>query len=218
MKPYKRYVSQDWSFYLLLRHKYNQPDAEFSVKMWRINTFKFYLLECACYAWNDLTFWNCSFDLSIHCNLSSMSSAKESNRWTCFFSASLWRDYLGQKQRAGSDKGTAMFIVIYACFLQSLAWHQQSFIHFFSFVYLFIHLFLQEEKEKARAQKEEVVTQVTEVLENELQCIICSELFIEVRLRVCLIFDWTAFTQEYNRYKNIHECSNLLQLYGKKNL
>jgi len=39
---------------------------------------------------------------------------------------------------------------------------------------------LQEEKEKARAQKEEVVTQVTEVLENELQCIICSELFIEV--------------------------------------
>lgn len=39
---------------------------------------------------------------------------------------------------------------------------------------------LQEEKEKAKAQKEEVVTQVTEVLENELQCIICSELFIEV--------------------------------------
>ncbi|XP_072543522.1 E3 ubiquitin-protein ligase rnf8 isoform X2 [Salminus brasiliensis] len=36
-----------------------------------------------------------------------------------------------------------------------------------------------EEKEKARAQKEEVVTQMTEVLENELQCIICSELFIE---------------------------------------
>ncbi|XP_044025995.1 E3 ubiquitin-protein ligase rnf8 isoform X3 [Siniperca chuatsi] len=36
-----------------------------------------------------------------------------------------------------------------------------------------------EEKEKARAQKDEVVTQVTEVLENELQCIICSELFIE---------------------------------------
>ncbi|KAM9554205.1 E3 ubiquitin-protein ligase rnf8-like [Salvelinus alpinus] len=35
-----------------------------------------------------------------------------------------------------------------------------------------------EEKEKARAQKEEVVTQMTEVLENELQCIICSELFI----------------------------------------
>ncbi|XP_041660546.1 E3 ubiquitin-protein ligase rnf8 isoform X2 [Cheilinus undulatus] len=36
-----------------------------------------------------------------------------------------------------------------------------------------------EEKEKARAKREEVVTQVTEVLENELQCIICSELFIE---------------------------------------
>ncbi|XP_067098528.1 E3 ubiquitin-protein ligase rnf8 isoform X1 [Osmerus mordax] len=36
-----------------------------------------------------------------------------------------------------------------------------------------------EEKEKAKAQREEVVTQMTEVLENELQCIICSELFIE---------------------------------------
>ncbi|KAJ7988020.1 hypothetical protein DPEC_G00319300 [Dallia pectoralis] len=36
-----------------------------------------------------------------------------------------------------------------------------------------------EEKERARAQKEEVVTQITEVLENELQCIICSELFIQ---------------------------------------
>lgn len=36
-----------------------------------------------------------------------------------------------------------------------------------------------EEKEKARAQKDKVVTQVTEVMENELQCIICSELFIE---------------------------------------
>ncbi|XP_071018800.1 E3 ubiquitin-protein ligase rnf8-like isoform X2 [Oncorhynchus clarkii lewisi] len=35
-----------------------------------------------------------------------------------------------------------------------------------------------EEKERARTQKEEVVTQMTEVLENELQCIICSELFI----------------------------------------
>lgn len=43
-----------------------------------------------------------------------------------------------------------------------------------------LYFLLQEEKEKARAQKEEVVTQVTEVLENELQCIICSELFIEV--------------------------------------
>ncbi|XP_053738155.1 E3 ubiquitin-protein ligase rnf8 isoform X1 [Synchiropus splendidus] len=34
-------------------------------------------------------------------------------------------------------------------------------------------------KEKARAQKEEVVTQMNEVLENELQCIICSEFLIE---------------------------------------
>ncbi|KAK7907626.1 hypothetical protein WMY93_016238 [Mugilogobius chulae] len=42
-----------------------------------------------------------------------------------------------------------------------------------------------EEKEKACAQKEEVVTQVTEVLENELQCIICSELFIEAVILNC---------------------------------
>ncbi|XP_068609965.1 E3 ubiquitin-protein ligase rnf8 [Brachionichthys hirsutus] len=42
-----------------------------------------------------------------------------------------------------------------------------------------------EEKEKATAQKERVVTQVTEVLENELQCIICSELFIEAVILNC---------------------------------
>ncbi|KAF4082532.1 hypothetical protein AMELA_G00152600 [Ameiurus melas] len=42
-----------------------------------------------------------------------------------------------------------------------------------------------EEKERARAQKEEVVTQMTEVLENELQCIICSELFIEAVTLSC---------------------------------
>ncbi|KAM9355855.1 E3 ubiquitin-protein ligase rnf8 isoform 2-T2 [Pholidichthys leucotaenia] len=42
-----------------------------------------------------------------------------------------------------------------------------------------------EEKEKARAQKEEVVTQVTEVLENEFQCIICSELFIKAVILNC---------------------------------
>lgn len=42
-----------------------------------------------------------------------------------------------------------------------------------------------KEKEKARAQKEEVVTQVTEILENELQCIICSELFIEAVILNC---------------------------------
>uniref|UniRef100_A0A1A8CXM8 E3 ubiquitin-protein ligase CHFR n=1 Tax=Nothobranchius kadleci TaxID=1051664 RepID=A0A1A8CXM8_NOTKA len=42
-----------------------------------------------------------------------------------------------------------------------------------------------EEKEKAKAQKEEVVTQVTEVLENELQCIICSELLIEAVILNC---------------------------------
>ena len=39
----------------------------------------------------------------------------------------------------------------------------------------------QVEKEKERAKKEQVVTQMTEVMENELQCIICSELFIQVR-------------------------------------
>ncbi|XP_053470466.1 E3 ubiquitin-protein ligase rnf8 isoform X1 [Ictalurus furcatus] len=42
-----------------------------------------------------------------------------------------------------------------------------------------------EEKERARAQKEEVVSQMTEVLENELQCIICSELFIEAVTLSC---------------------------------
>ncbi|XP_043819650.1 E3 ubiquitin-protein ligase RNF8 isoform X2 [Dromiciops gliroides] len=36
-----------------------------------------------------------------------------------------------------------------------------------------------EEKEKVRAQKEEVLNQMNDVLENELQCIICSEHFIE---------------------------------------
>ncbi|XP_037751451.1 E3 ubiquitin-protein ligase RNF8 isoform X3 [Chelonia mydas] len=36
-----------------------------------------------------------------------------------------------------------------------------------------------EEKEKARAQKEEVLSQMNDVLENELQCTICSEHFIE---------------------------------------
>lgn len=39
---------------------------------------------------------------------------------------------------------------------------------------------LQEEKEKMQAQKEEVLSHVNDVLENELQCIICSEYFIEV--------------------------------------
>ncbi|XP_072498073.1 E3 ubiquitin-protein ligase RNF8 isoform X5 [Notamacropus eugenii] len=38
---------------------------------------------------------------------------------------------------------------------------------------------LEEEKEKVRAQKEEVLNQMNDVLENELQCIICSEHFIE---------------------------------------
>ncbi|XP_035278676.1 E3 ubiquitin-protein ligase rnf8 isoform X3 [Anguilla anguilla] len=42
-----------------------------------------------------------------------------------------------------------------------------------------------EEKEQARAQKDEVVIQMTDVLENELQCIICSELFIEAVTLSC---------------------------------
>ncbi|XP_016079229.1 PREDICTED: E3 ubiquitin-protein ligase RNF8 isoform X2 [Miniopterus natalensis] len=36
-----------------------------------------------------------------------------------------------------------------------------------------------EEKEKVQAQKEEVLSHMNDVLENELQCIICSEYFIE---------------------------------------
>nr|XP_023401910.1 E3 ubiquitin-protein ligase RNF8 [Loxodonta africana] len=36
-----------------------------------------------------------------------------------------------------------------------------------------------EEKEKVQAQKEEVLNHMNDVLENELQCIICSEYFIE---------------------------------------
>nr|XP_028580220.1 E3 ubiquitin-protein ligase RNF8 isoform X2 [Podarcis muralis] len=36
-----------------------------------------------------------------------------------------------------------------------------------------------EEKEKARAQKEEALSHMNDVLENELQCTICSEHFIE---------------------------------------
>ncbi|XP_063460951.1 E3 ubiquitin-protein ligase RNF8 isoform X5 [Pan paniscus] len=39
----------------------------------------------------------------------------------------------------------------------------------------------EEEKEKVQAQKEEVLSHMNDVLENELQCIICSEYFIEQR-------------------------------------
>lgn len=39
---------------------------------------------------------------------------------------------------------------------------------------------LQEEKEKVQSEKEEVLSHMNDVLENELQCIICSEYFIEV--------------------------------------
>lgn len=36
-----------------------------------------------------------------------------------------------------------------------------------------------EEKDKVQAQKEEVLSHMNDLLENELQCIICSEYFIE---------------------------------------
>ncbi|NXI78472.1 RNF8 ligase, partial [Rhipidura dahli] len=55
-----------------------------------------------------------------------------------------------------------------------------------------------EEKEKVRAQKEEVLNQMNDVLENELQCTICSEHFIEVVTLNCAhsfcsycISEWT---------------------------
>lgn len=40
-----------------------------------------------------------------------------------------------------------------------------------------------------QAQKEEVLSHVNDVLENELQCIICSEYFIEVIISsgLCLL-------------------------------
>ncbi|XP_059213081.1 E3 ubiquitin-protein ligase rnf8 isoform X2 [Centropristis striata] len=61
-----------------------------------------------------------------------------------------------------------------------------------------------EEKEKARAQKEEVVTQVTEVLENELQCIICSELFIEAVILNCAHSFCSFCIQQWRKKKD--EC------------
>lgn len=61
-----------------------------------------------------------------------------------------------------------------------------------------------EEKEKARAQKEEVVTQVTEVLENELQCIICSELFIEAVILNCAHSFCSHCIKQWRRKKD--EC------------
>ncbi|XP_023589915.1 E3 ubiquitin-protein ligase RNF8 isoform X1 [Trichechus manatus latirostris] len=42
-----------------------------------------------------------------------------------------------------------------------------------------------EEKEKVQAQKEEVLNHMNDVLENELQCIICSEYFIEAVTLSC---------------------------------
>lgn len=61
-----------------------------------------------------------------------------------------------------------------------------------------------EEKEKAYAQKQEVVTQVTEVLENELQCIICSELFIEAVILNCAHSFCCYCIKQWRKKKN--EC------------
>ena len=44
-----------------------------------------------------------------------------------------------------------------------------------------------------RAQKEEVLNQMNDVLENELQCTICSEHFIEV----CL--NWYGFASRLEK-------------------
>lgn len=41
---------------------------------------------------------------------------------------------------------------------------------------------MQEEKDKVQAQKEEVLSHMNDVLENELQCVICSEYFIELSM------------------------------------
>lgn len=61
-----------------------------------------------------------------------------------------------------------------------------------------------EEKEKARAQKDEVVTQVTEVLENELQCIICSELLIKTVILNCAHSFCSYCINQWRKKKN--EC------------
>ncbi|KAM5262966.1 E3 ubiquitin-protein ligase RNF8 [Ctenodactylus gundi] len=42
-----------------------------------------------------------------------------------------------------------------------------------------------EEKEKVQAQKEEVLSHMNDVLENELQCVICSEYFVEAVTLSC---------------------------------
>ncbi|XP_041732646.2 E3 ubiquitin-protein ligase rnf8 isoform X2 [Coregonus clupeaformis] len=61
-----------------------------------------------------------------------------------------------------------------------------------------------EEKELARAQKEEVVTQMTEVLENELQCIICSELLIRAVTLNCAHSFCLHCIREWRKWKD--EC------------
>lgn len=60
-----------------------------------------------------------------------------------------------------------------------------------------------EEKEKMQAQKEEVLSHMADVLENELQCIICSEYFIEAVTLGCAhsfcsycINEWTKRKRE----------------------
>ena len=63
---------------------------------------------------------------------------------------------------------------------------------------------LQMTKERAQAQKEEVVTQVTEGLKNELQCIICTELFIEAVILNCAHSFCTHCIRKWRKRKD--EC------------
>lgn len=61
-----------------------------------------------------------------------------------------------------------------------------------------------EEKEKVMAQKEVVLTQMSDVLENELQCIICSEHFIEAVTLNCSHSFCCYCITEWKKRK--HEC------------
>ncbi|XP_043916902.1 E3 ubiquitin-protein ligase RNF8 isoform X2 [Protopterus annectens] len=61
-----------------------------------------------------------------------------------------------------------------------------------------------EEKEKVMAQKQVVLTQMSDVLENELQCIICSEHFIEAVTLNCSHSFCSYCITEWKKRK--HEC------------
>ncbi|KAM6185104.1 E3 ubiquitin-protein ligase RNF8 [Rhynchocyon petersi] len=61
-----------------------------------------------------------------------------------------------------------------------------------------------EEKKKVQAQKEEVLNHMNDVLENELQCIICSEFFIEAVTLNCAHSFCSYCISEWMKRKN--EC------------